>query len=250
MSAALSGKVAVLTGGAGTLGRGIAQAYLDQGARIVIADLPGEGAQEVARTLEPTGERALAATADVTDADSLDELVDLAVRRFGGLDVMINNAGIVSRSARLHNVEIDDLRRVFDVNVVGVVHGMQAALRHFRPRGAGAIINTASVSGLAGWSHTGPYCASKAAVVNLTRVGALEYGREGIRVNAVCPGAFESPISTDVPPGARERILSHQPSGRLGKVHEVASAFVYLASDGASWVNGESLVVDGGFLAR
>lgn len=243
-------RVVVVTGAAGTLGAAIAEAFHAEGAAVVAADLKREDVEQVAARLDPTGERVLSVKADVTEPASVESLVDTAVDHFGQLDVMVNNAGIVSPAARLHDVDIDDFRRVLDVNVLGVFHGIRAALREFRPRGAGVILNTASISGHAGWPGTGPYCASKAAVVNLTRVAALEYGREGIRVNAVCPGAFDSAISADLSPRARQRLLDAQPSGRIGTPAEIASAFVYLASPGAGWVNGESLVVDGGFLAR
>lgn len=244
------GRVVAVTGAAGTLGAAIAEAFLAQGASVALADLRSGEVEEVAARLDPAGERVLPVTTDVTQPASVEGLVDAALDRFGQLDVMVNNAGIVSPSTRLHHVDVDDFRRVLDVNVLGVFHGIRAALRVFRPRGSGVILNTASISGHAGWPGTGPYCASKAAVVNLTRVAALEYGREGIRVNAVCPGAFDSPISADLSPRARERLLDAQPSGRIGTPAEIASAFVYLASPGASWINGESLVVDGGFLAR
>lgn len=243
-------RVVAVTGAAGTLGTAITEAFLAEGAAVVAADLRIEDVQQVAARLDPSGERTLAVETDVTEPASVEGLVDAAVDRFGQLDVMINNAGIVSPGMRLHHVDVDDFRRVLDVNVLGVFHGIRAALRVFRPRGAGVILNTASISGHAGWPGTGPYCASKAAVVNLTRVAALEYGREGIRVNAVCPGAFDSPISAGMSTRARERLLEAQPSGRIGTPAEIASAFVYLASPGAGWVNGESLVVDGGFLAR
>ena len=136
-----------------------------------------------------------------------------------------------------------------DINLYGVFNGMRAAIPLLRRAGAGSIINTASVSGLTAWSHAGAYCASKAAVISLTKVGAVEYASEGIRVNCVCPGAFRTAIFDGLPESSLDQIVARHPIGRFAEVEEITGAYVYLASDEASFVTGAALAVDGGYTA-
>ena len=151
--------------------------------------------------------------ADVSDYDQVEAVVAQAVERFGRLDVLISNAGVLSPNGRIHNLTTEDWERAFRVNVLGAVNGIRAAVGVMRPQHAGSIILTASVSGLTAWSHAAPYCATKAAVIQLAKVAAVEYARDGIRVNCVCPGTFRSAIHDDLPPEALDAVAG-TPSAR------------------------------------
>jgi 3-oxoacyl-[acyl-carrier protein] reductase len=186
--------------------------------------------------------------ADVSDFDQVDAVVARTVERFGRLDVLISNAGVLSPNGRIHNLTTEDWERAFRVNVLGAVNGIRAAVGVMRPQHAGSIILTASVSGLTAWSHAAPYCATKAAVIQLAKVAAVEYARDGIRVNCVCPGTFRSAIHDDLPPDALDAVAARHPLG-LGTAGDLVGAYSYLAGDGSSWTTGSALVVDGGYSA-
>ena len=152
-------------------------------------------------------------SADVGDIDQVEAVVALAVERFGHVDVLISNAGVLSPNGRIHNLSTADWERAFRVNVLGAVNGIRAAVPVMRPQHAGSIVLTASVSGLTAWSHAAPYCATKAAVIQLAKVAAVEYARDGIRVNCVCPGTFLSAIHADLPQQAIDAIAARHPLG-------------------------------------
>jgi meso-butanediol dehydrogenase / (S,S)-butanediol dehydrogenase / diacetyl reductase len=162
--------------------------------------------------------------------------------------VLISNAGVLSPNGRIHNLSTEDWERAFRVNVLGAVNGIRAAVPVMRAQGSGSIVLTASVSGLTAWSHAAPYCATKAAVIQLAKVAAVEYARDGIRVNCVCPGTFRSAIHDELPPGALDVIEARHPLG-LGSATDVVGAYSYLASDDSRWTTGAALVVDGGYSA-
>jgi 3-oxoacyl-[acyl-carrier protein] reductase len=170
------------------------------------------------------------------------------MERFGHLDVLISNAGVLAPNGRIHNLSADDWERSFRVNVMGAVNGITAAVAAMRPQRAGSIVLTASVAGLTAWSHAAPYCATKAAVIQLAKVAAVEYARDGIRVNCVCPGTFLSGIHEGLPPDAIDAIASRHPLG-LGAPADLVGAYSYLASDASRWTTGTALVVDGGYAA-
>lgn len=246
----LEGRRAVVTGAAAGLGRAIARRFAAEGVTAVaLLDLDATGLEAVSEEVRAAGATPRAATLDVTDGHRFRSVVAEAADAFGGLDIVVNNAGILSPSARLHHVTTDDFRRVLDVNVIGVLHGIQAAVAVMRPAGRGTIVNTASVSGLTAWSHAGPYCASKAAVIQLTKVAAVEYARDGITVNCVCPGTFRSAIHAGLPDEALRGIADRHPVGRLGEADEIVGAYVYLAGPDASFTTGAAIVVDGGYSA-
>lgn len=241
----LLGKIAVVTGGAGSLGSAIARRFLAEGAGgVVISDLDPAAVDAAIDALDD--DRVEGVVGDVTDPASTDAMVDEAVERFGQLDVMVNNAGVLGRNGRVHNQPLDEWRRVLDVNLLGVVNGTMSALRVMRPRRRGAIVNTASVAGMTVWTHASPYGVSKAAVIQLTKSTALEYADEGIRANCVCPGSFPSGMLDQVPRQAIDPITARHPLG-MGDVDTLAAAFAYLASDEARWTTGAALVVDGGY---
>ena len=244
----LDGLRIALTGAAGSLGSALSARLLADGCSgLILGDVAQEQAAALVQSLLADSATVTSQLLDVTSQDSAEAFVAAAVEHLGGLDVFINNAGILSPSARLHNVELADLRRVLDVNVIGVFNGMRAAARHMRAHGGGVIINTASVAGLTAWTHSLPYCASKAAVIHMTKVAALEYAREGIRVNCVCPGTFRSGIHSGLPEEALQAIAGQHPVGRLAGVDEIVGAYVYLASPESSFTTGAALVIDGGY---
>ncbi len=175
-------------------------------------------------------------------------MVSLAVERLGGLDVLISNAGVLSPNGRIHNLATEDWERSFRVNVLGAVNGIRASVAVMRSQRSGSIVLTASVSGLTAWSHAAPYCATKAAVIQLAKVAAVEYARDGIRVNCVCPGTFRSAIHDGLPDDALEAVAARHPLG-LGSASDLAGAYSYLAGDASRWTTGSALVVDGGYSA-
>ena len=245
MTDRLEGKTALVTGGAGALGSAIVRAFLAEGVRgVMIADLRTESPEissRVGASAVDVVERAL----DVTDGDAFETLAREAHERWDGLDIIVNNAGAVPPNARIHNIDTGDWTRALEVNLTGTFHGVRAAARVMRARG-GSVINVASVSALTAWPYAAPYCAAKAGVVHLTRVAALEYAKERLRVNCVCPGAFPSGIHSGLPDGALDAIESRHPLG-LGEPEDVVGAIVYLASEESRWTTGHALVVDGGY---
>jgi meso-butanediol dehydrogenase/(S,S)-butanediol dehydrogenase/diacetyl reductase len=186
--------------------------------------------------------------ADVGDLAQVEEVVGLARRRFGRLDVLIGNAGVLSPNGRIHNLATDDWERAFRINVLGAVNGIRAAVPVMRAQHSGSIVLTASVSGLTAWSHAAPYCVTKAGVIQLAKVAAVEYARDGIRVNCVCPGTFLSAIHAELPPEALDAIGARHPLG-LGSATDLVGAYSYLASDASRWTTGSAIVVDGGYSA-
>ncbi len=264
-------KVALITGAAGGIGRATALAFAKRGADIVVADLNVSGGEETAEMIRRAGSRAIFLRVDVSSAAQVESLLQTTIQTYQRLDFACNNAGIEGPRARVHDYKEEDWDRVFGVNLKGVWLCMKYELREMVKAGHGAIVNTASVAGLVGVRRLSAYSASKHAVVGLTRSAALDYGRAGIRVNAVCPGLIDtemldrymarlqppkeaSAFGRMVSKGKRHIVKSflavQQPAGRLGSPEEVAGAIVWLCSDAASYVNGHALAVDGGFVAR
>lgn len=240
----VDGKVVVLFGAGGMLGRVLSERFAAAGAAaLVLADLSTDSIDAASQRLAC----AHSSTAvDVRDQASVSALVDGAKERFGRVDVVINNAGVISPNARLHNLTDADWQRAIDVNVMGTVHGTRAAIDVMRNHGGGSIINTASVAGLTAWAYAAPYAVSKAAVIQLTKVAALEYAKERIRVNCVCPGVFPSAMHEGFDERVMKTLSDKHPLG-LGTPGDLVGAYLYLASDGAAWTTGSTLVVDGGY---
>jgi len=242
----VSGKVVVLFGAGGMLGRALTSRFAAEGAAAVaLGDLSVDSID--LDSLGPPCEHRVQAV-DVRDLASVSDLVQLANEQFGRVDVIVNNAGVISPNGRLHNLTDADWQRAFDVNVMGAVHGIQAGVEVMHGNGGGSIINTASVAGMTAWAYAGPYAVSKAAVIHLTKVAALEYAKDHIRVNCVCPGVFPSSMHADFDESVMSALAEKHPLG-LGSADELVGAFVYLASDESSWTTGSSLVVDGGYSA-
>jgi len=243
-------RVVLITGAAGALGTAVAERLANEGATdLVLCDLSAARLEETASSLTDSGAQVLTRVVDVSDATAVDEAVAAAVDRFGGLDVLINNAGVLSSNGRIHNLAAEEWDRQMRVTFMGTVHGTTAAVRVMRRQDAGgSIINTASVAGLTAWPYAAPYCAAKAAVVQLTKVAAVEYAKERIRVNCICPGTFESAMSADIPDSALPALTARHPLG-LGKPEDLVGAFSYLAGADSRWTTGAALVVDGGYAA-
>jgi meso-butanediol dehydrogenase / (S,S)-butanediol dehydrogenase / diacetyl reductase len=242
-------RVVAVLGAGGALGSAIsARLAGEPGTDVVLSDVSDASLAACVDGLPERRGEVEALSADVADEAQVQAVVDRALERFGRLDVLVGNAGVLSPNGRIHNLGTDDWRRAFDVNVLGAVHGIKAAVGAMRPQRSGSIILTASVSGITAWSHAAPYCATKAAVIHLAKVAAVEYARDGIRVNCVCPGSFRSAIHADLPPDALEAIGARHPLG-LGEAQDLVGAYSFLAGDDSRWTTGSALVVDGGYSA-
>ena len=242
-------RAVVITGAGGALGAAVShQLASEPTTDLVLSDVNDASLAATVDGLANPAGAVETAIADVSDFAQVESVVKLAVERFGRLDVLISNAGVLSPNGRIHNLSTEDWERSFRINVMGAVNGIRAAVPVMREQKAGSIVLTASVSGLTAWSHAAPYCATKAAVIQLAKVAAVEYARDGIRVNCVCPGTFRSAIHDDLPPEALETIAARHPLG-LGSATDLVGAYSYLASDASRWTTGSALVVDGGYSA-
>ncbi|WP_181347143.1 SDR family NAD(P)-dependent oxidoreductase [Thalassobacillus sp. CUG 92003] len=246
----LEGKNALITGGASGIGRATAIKMASEGANVMIADRDIERGEMLAGDIEASGSTAVFREINVAQEQSVQEAVVFAHKRFGSLDILFNNAGVGGQEKKLHALSEAEWDQVVDVNLKGVFLGIKHAAPIMMEQGSGAIINTSSVLGFKGKKRTGPYNASKGGLVTLTKNAALEYGRYGIRVNAVGPGVIDTPIVDNWREDQRkwDVISSANALGRIGKPEEVAEAVVFLASEQASFITGETLMVDGGGL--
>ena len=244
-----SRRVVVITGAGGTLGAALSNRFAGEpDTDLVLSDVSAEALTASVAGLPADRGAVETLPADVSDIAAVEAVVARATERFGRLDVLISNAGVLSPNGRIHNLTTDDWERAFRVNVLGAVNGIRAAVPVMRAQQSGSIILTASVSGLTAWSHAAPYCATKAAVIQLAKVAAIEYARDGIRVNCVCPGTFRSGIHAELPESALDAIASKHPLG-LGTADDLVGAYSYLASDASRWTTGSAIVVDGGYAA-
>jgi len=250
VSGRLEGKVAVITGAAGGIGREAALLFSAEGARVCVADVAREQGEATAAECRDAFFREV----DVTDAESVQALYEATSERYGGVDVLYNNAGIMPpEDASILDTEPDAWVRVLDVNAKGVYLCCKHGIPHLLERGGGSVINVASFVALVGAATSQiAYTASKGAVLSLSRELAVEFARRGVRVNALCPGPVETPLLLRLfadDPAAFERRRVHLPMGRLATAREIANAALFLASDDASYVNGATFLVDGGLTA-
>jgi NAD(P)-dependent dehydrogenase (short-subunit alcohol dehydrogenase family) len=246
----LDGKVAVITGAGGGMGREAALLFCHEGARVCVADVDGEAAD---RTAAEAGD-AFGIEVDVAREDEVRRMYDETTDRYGGIDVLYNNAGISpADDASILETEADAWQRVQDVNAKGVYLCCKLGIPHLLERGGGSVINVASFVALVGAATSQiSYTASKGAVLSLSRELAVQFARQGVRVNALCPGPVETPLLLRIfgdDPAAYERRRVHLPMGRLAKPREIVNAALFLASDESSYVNGATFVVDGGLTA-
>ena len=239
----LEGKVAIVTGGAGGIGRATAAMLAEEGARVVVADVDPAGGQEVATAL---GQAGAFRQTDVSDAEEVQALVDFAVDRFGGLDIMFNNAGIGSALKRFLHDDLEDFSQIMNVNVFGVLAGSQRAARYMKDHGGGSIINNASIAAVNAGTGMISYRASKAAIAHASKCMAIDLAPYGIRVNCLTPAHIRTGITTyEMGPVLRYM----QPLEREAQPEDVANAVVWLASDRAAQVTGIVLPIDGGTTA-
>jgi len=244
MNSDLEGRVAIVTGGASGIGRGIVECFVEQGARVVIADVDRDGGAVLAAEL---GDATMFHPTDVSDADQIQGAVDAAVEHFGGLHVMCNNAGVGGSFKRFLDDDFADFDRVIGVNVYGVLVGCQRAARHMAEHGGGVILNTTSIGGINAGAGVMAYRATKAAVIHLTRSLAVELAAKSIRVNCIAPAHIPTAINANLDQSAIVRAM--QPLQRLGSPRDVGEAFAFLASERAAQITGIVLPVDGGTTA-
>jgi NAD(P)-dependent dehydrogenase (short-subunit alcohol dehydrogenase family) len=250
----LSGKVALITGAASGIGRASALLFAREGAAIALADVNANAGRQVADKITQSGARAFFEPVDVTQSADCQRLVTRTIREFGRIDILFNNAGIIRRATVLDLSE-DDWDRVMAVNVKSIYLLSRAVIPHMLEAGGGTIINTASGWGLAGGAKAAVYCASKGAVVLMTKAMAIDHGPQNIRVNCICPGDTDTGMLREEAHQLGEPNTSllaesaKRPLGRVGTPEEIAQAVLYLATDASSFVTGTALVVDGGGLA-
>jgi len=244
------GRKILVTGGTSGIGAATALAFSREGAQVVITGRDVDRAADVACEGEGTAGRILFLQCDLRDAPRVAEMVDFAAETLGGLDIAFNNAGYQEPRALLHEQPPETYDTVFDTNLRAVFLAMQAEIRHMLAAGGGVIVNNGSVSGLRNPNEgLALYCASKAALLSMTRSVALEYAPRGLRINAVSPGRVETPMMRDAVAGDLAKVAEGLPARRIGRPEEVAAAVLWIASEEAAFVHGHNLCVDGGFLS-
>jgi NAD(P)-dependent dehydrogenase (short-subunit alcohol dehydrogenase family) len=246
----LEGKRALVFGGTSGLGRSIALGFAQAGADVAAVSRRGGEVAKTAAEIRALGRRTVEVAADVTNRSDIQGVIDLMIAQLGGIDILVNSAGTTKRVASLEMAD-EDWDRILNTNLKGTWLACQLVGRVMKEQGKGRIVNISSLGGLVGNYEATAYCASKGAVVLLTRCLAAEWARYNITVNAIAPGVFETPLNVNIvnEPGRKSAILTRTPMRRFGNLDEIQGAAIFLASDSASFVTGEILAVDGGFLA-
>jgi NAD(P)-dependent dehydrogenase (short-subunit alcohol dehydrogenase family) len=251
MANRLSGKVALITGGASGQGRVLAVRFAQEGAKVVLSDINEEGGRQTMHVVRENGGEAFFVPADVAVEASVKDMVDAALRQYGTLHILYNNAGIIGHDidADVTQLSVEAWDRILNVNLRGIFLCSKYGVPALIQAGGGSVVNVASVAGLIGSPNAGhAYHASKGGVISLTRVMAMAYARHNVRVNAICPSALETPMTAHFlqDPEYRQKVLAQHPLGRVGTAEDVVGLAIYLASDESSWVTGSIFTVDGG----
>jgi NAD(P)-dependent dehydrogenase (short-subunit alcohol dehydrogenase family) len=254
MNISFEGKVALVTGAASGLGLAAAKAFAESGASVVLADWHEKAVKDAASALAAQGHKTLAIRCDVSDGAQVEAMVAQTVAAFGRLDAAYNNAGVQNVLAETADTTREDYDRVMGINLRGEWSCMKFELRQMRKQGSGAIVNCSSLGGLVGGAERGIYHAAKHGVLGFTKSAALEYAARGIRINAICPGLIQTAMSDQmVAEGQGDALKAMEksiPMGRVGRPEEIATAVLWLCSEAASYVTGQSISVDGGFIMR
>jgi NAD(P)-dependent dehydrogenase (short-subunit alcohol dehydrogenase family) len=246
------GKVAIVTGGSSGLGQAACYLYAREGAKVVVSDIDETRGDETVRTIKEAKGEAIFCRADVSNPDDCQALVEATVNKYGRLDIAFNNAGIGGEANLIAEYSVEGWEKVIAVNLSSVFYCMKYEIPAMLKSGAGAIVNMASILGQAGFENSPAYVAAKHGVVGLTKTAALEYSKQGIRINAVGPGFIRTPLISGLEQDEQTRnyLISLHPIGRLGESEEVAELVIWLSSDKASYVVGAYYPIDGGYLAR
>jgi NAD(P)-dependent dehydrogenase (short-subunit alcohol dehydrogenase family) len=246
----MDGSVAVVTGASTGIGEATAKRFADAGASVVAADINVEDGQATVDDIHEAGGEATFVEVDVSDAAAAEAMVETAVDTYGGLDYAFNNAGIEGERGPLAEQSVENFERVLDINIGGVFNCMRAEIPAILDGDGGAIVNTSSIAGKVGFANISPYTASKFGVIGLTKAAALEYSGEGVRVNAVCPGVIDTPMVQGSDQEEITQVEAATPIGRIGRPEEIGNPVVWLCSDEASFITGEAIVVDGGYVSQ
>ena len=259
MSTTFSGQVALVTGGAAGIGRTTAEAFAREGLNVVVADVDKDGGEETVAAIKAAGGDAIFVSCDVTKESDVQSLIKTICSNYGSVEYAFNNAGIDIEKGELNNGTEDEFDSIMAVNVKGVWLCMKHQISQMITQGVGTIVNTSSIGGLGAAPNMSIYCASKHAVIGLTKSAAVENARKGIRINAVCPGVIDTNMfnrshmfdrSEVSESDTRARVKAIHPMDRIGTAEEIANAVLYLCSDGASFITGHALSVDGGLNAK
>lgn len=253
MAGLLEGKSGLITGGSSGIGRATALAFAREGASVTVADIADDAGKKVVDEIESAGGRAHFIHLDVTSESDVENAVCSTVEAFGRLDCAVNNAGTTGAGGMIQQISLEDWRKTMSINLEGVFLCLKYELPVMQEQKSGAIVNVASGAGLIAVPGLAPYCASKHGVLGLTKTAAVENARCGVRVNAICPGSTDTPMlrsAMEASPVMEKMIMSSLPSGRLGTPDQIAEAAVWLCSDRAAYVSGESMLVDAAAVAR
>jgi len=247
----LKGKVAIVTGARRGIGKAIALKLAKEGAKIVVTDIVKEDCEKVIKEIEDLGSQGLALKLDVTDEEEIKNVVKIAKERFGRIDILANNAGIYVQE-ELDKMKTSKIDKILDINLRGLILCTKYVLPEMKAKNYGKIINTASIAGFVGFDLSSVYCATKGAIIAITKELALEFGKNKINVNAVAPGIIATDMTKDMlaDESIKSALLSKIPYERIGKPEDIASAVAFLASDESEYITGQTLAVDGGWLAQ